>query len=176
MIRGLGAETALTYSQTLNGQEAPDAWLIRRGERRVQSGPFLVSRTGDAGWTERGAKVPKCPLIRDHKRRWYLQTAGRWPWKSEPAKECVTTHLPNGLVPKMDGAKACDRYPTIGARVMRQWVGGRERRGEASGVSLGWTAFSADLGGSSNYSNENFEGRRGEGFRENSNWSRVTRS
>jgi len=28
----------------------------------------------------------------------------------------------------------------------------------------------------SNYSNENFEGRRGEGFRENSNWSRVTRS
>ena len=50
------------------------------------------------------------------------------------------------------------------------------RRGEAAGVSLGRTAFSADLGGSSNYSNENFEGRRGEGFRENSNWSRVTRS
>ena len=49
-------------------------------------------------------------------------------------------------------------------------------RGEASGVSLSETAFSADLGGSSNYSNENFEGRRGEGFRENSNWSRVTRS
>jgi len=76
----------------------------------------------------------------------------------------------------MDGAKACDRYQTIGARVRRQWVGGRERRGEASGVSLGRTAFSADLGGSSNYSNENFEGRSGEGFRENSNWSRVTRS
>ena len=50
------------------------------------------------------------------------------------------------------------------------------RRGEASGVSLGRTALSADLGGSSNYSNENFEGRSGEGFRENSNWSRVTRS
>jgi len=31
-------------------------------------------------------------------------TAGRWPWKSEPAKECVTTHLPNGLALKMDGA------------------------------------------------------------------------
>jgi len=57
----------------------------------------------------------------------------------------------------MDGAKACDRYQTIGARVMHQWVGGRGRRGEASSVSLGWTASSADLGGSSNYSNENFE-------------------
>ena len=55
-------------------------------------------------------------------------------------------------------------------------VGERERRDEAFGVSLRETAFSADLGGSSNYSNENFEGRRGEGFRENSNWSRVTRS
>ena len=43
-------------------------------------------------------------------------------------------------------------------------------------MSLGGTVLSADLGGSSNYSNENFEGRSGEGFRENSNWSRVTRS
>ncbi len=34
-------------------------------------------------------------------------------------------------------------------------------------MSLGETASSADLGGSSNYSNENFEGRSGEGFREN---------
>ena len=31
---------------------------------RVPSGPFLVSRTGDAGWTERGVKVPKSTLIR----------------------------------------------------------------------------------------------------------------
>ena len=46
----------------------------------------------------------------------------------------------------------------------------------AFGANLGETASSADLGGSSNYSNENFEGRSGEGFRENSNWSRVTRS
>ena len=35
-----------------------------------------------------------------------IQTAGRWPWKSESAKECVTTHLPNELALKMDGAKA----------------------------------------------------------------------
>ena len=34
---------------------------------------------------------------------------------------------------------------------------------EAFGVSLGETAPSADLGGSSKYSNENFEGRSGEG-------------
>ena len=33
------------------------------------------------------------------------------------AKECVTTHLPNGLAPKMDGAQAGDRCPTIGANV-----------------------------------------------------------
>ena len=55
-------------------------------------------------------------------------------------------------------------------------VGERGRRDEAFGVILRETASSADLGGSSNYSNENFEGRSGEGFRENSNWSRVTRS
>ena len=35
-----------------------------------------------------------------------IQTAGRWPWKSESAKECVTTHLPNQLALKMDGAGA----------------------------------------------------------------------
>ena len=31
----------------------------------------------------------------------------------KPAKECVTTHLPNGLALKMDGAKAGYRYSTI---------------------------------------------------------------
>jgi len=29
----------------------------------VLSGPFLVSRTGDAGWTERWGKVPNYMLI-----------------------------------------------------------------------------------------------------------------
>ena len=58
--------------------------------------------------------------IRNHKGCWFIQAAGRWPWKSQPAKECVTTHLPNGLAPKMDGAQACDRYSTIVARVMLQ--------------------------------------------------------
>ena len=31
------------------------------------------------------------------------------------AKECVTTLLPNGLAPKMDGAEALDLYPATGA-------------------------------------------------------------
>ena len=59
---------------------------------------------------------------------------------------------------------------------MRLCVGGRGHRVEALGVIPGRTVSSADLGGSSNYSNENFEGRSGEGFHENSNWSWVTRS
>ena len=35
-------------------------------------------------------------------------------WKSKSAKECVTTHLPNQLAPKMDGAEARDLYPAVG--------------------------------------------------------------
>ena len=54
-------------------------------------------------------------LIRYHKRCWLIQTAGRWPWKSESAKECVTTHLPNQLALKMDGAGASGLYRTVGA-------------------------------------------------------------
>ncbi|KAL0744950.1 hypothetical protein Bca101_100895 [Brassica carinata] len=40
--------------------------------------------------------------------------AGRWSWKSKSAKECVTTHLPNQLAPKMDGAEARDLYRPSG--------------------------------------------------------------
>ncbi len=59
-----------------------------------------------------------------------MKTAGRWPWKSESAKECVTTHLPNELALKMDGAEACYLYSTAGASATRQRVGGRGVRGE----------------------------------------------
>ena len=55
-------------------------------------------------------------------------------------------------------------------------VGERGGRDEAFGVSLRETASSADLGGSSKHSNENFEDRRGEGFHVNSNWTWVSRS
>jgi hypothetical protein len=49
MISGFGVETTLTDSQTLNGHDALN-YLIEFGlEYRVLSGPFLVSRTGDAG-------------------------------------------------------------------------------------------------------------------------------
>ena len=43
------------------------------------------------------------------------------------------------------------------ANYMPGRVGEREGCDEAFGVSLRGTAFSADLGGSSKYSNENFE-------------------
>ena len=53
--------------------------------------------------------------MRTHKRCWLIQTAGRWPRKLEPAKECVTTHLPNQLALKMDGAGASHLYQAVGA-------------------------------------------------------------
>ncbi|CAK1580716.1 unnamed protein product [Parnassius mnemosyne] len=40
-------------------------------------------------------------------------TAGRWPWKSESAKECATTHLPKQPALKMDGAEAFCLYTTV---------------------------------------------------------------
>ena len=46
----------------------------------------------------------------------------------------------------------------------------------ALGVSLGETAPSADLGGSSKYSYETYEDRSGERFHVNSNWTWVSRS
>ena len=45
-----------------------------------------------------------------------LKTAGRWPWKSETAKECVTTHLPKQLALKMDDAKALHSHRAVGGR------------------------------------------------------------
>ena len=54
---------------------------------------------------------------RTHKRCWFILTAGRWPWKSESAKECVTTHLPNELALKMDGAETGHLYSTTSASV-----------------------------------------------------------
>ena len=71
-------------------------------------------------------------------------TAGRWPWKSEPAKECVTTHLPKVLALKMDGAKASHLYPTVFAE-QTLVVPTRKRVGR----SQGWrrSLLSVNLGG-----------------------------
>ena len=57
----------------------------------------------------------------------------------------------------MDGAQADHRCATAGASARRQRVGGRGVCDAALGVSLGETDPGADLGGSSKYSNENFE-------------------
>jgi hypothetical protein len=61
----------------------------------------------------------------------FMKTAGRWPWKSESAKECVTTHLPNGLAPKMDGVHRGAYIRPLGP-VSAQRVGGRSARVEVS--------------------------------------------
>ena len=118
--------------------------------------------------------MPKWALIRSHERCWLLKTAGRWPWKSEPAKECVTTHLPKQLALKMDGAKAPHLYSTVGAELALE-VPTPQRVGRSCGwrrrllgVNLAGAACSADLGGSSKYSREALEDRSGEGFRVNS--------
>ena len=57
----------------------------------------------------------------------------------------------------MDGAQACGRYLTTVANARISEQEGTGPCNEASGVSLGVAFPSADLGGSSKYSNENFE-------------------
>ena len=57
----------------------------------------------------------------------------------------------------MDGAEARDLYSAMEVSARLPGVGGRGYRCAAWGVSLGETVSSADLGGSSKYSNENFE-------------------
>jgi len=75
------------------------------------SGPFLVSRTGDAGCSEHPVKCAKfLPYSRSHKEYIFIKTARRWPWKLVFSKECVTTHSPNENVSKMDGAKGKNLY------------------------------------------------------------------
>ena len=92
-----------------------------------------------------------------------LKTAGRWPWKSESAKECVTTHLPKQLALKMDGAQASSRYSTVGAVTALAGLEAPTSRRvvavsvEGTGVSRPGAAASADLGGSSKYSSEILE-------------------
>ncbi len=75
----------------------------------------------------------------------------------EIPKECVTTHLPNELALKMDCAKAEYRYSTVRNSYSFLRVGGRSCCAEVLNKISHGTAVSADLGGSSNYSNEKFE-------------------
>ena len=57
----------------------------------------------------------------------------------------------------MDGAEASYPYPAVETRGTSRRVGGRGGGSAASGASPGEASASADLGGSSNYSNEIFE-------------------
>ena len=64
-------------------------------------------------------KRPSARSPRYHKRCRFIQTAGRWSWKSKSAKECVTTHLPNELALKMDGAEASHLESAINVNAKR---------------------------------------------------------
>ena len=57
----------------------------------------------------------------------------------------------------MDGAQASHLHSAHGVSATFRRVGGRGGRDAAFGASQGETAAGADLGGSSKYSNENFE-------------------
>jgi len=57
----------------------------------------------------------------------------------------------------MDGAQARDLDTAVGANAKPRRVGGRGVRVKARSVSSGGTDSGADLGGSSKYSNKNFE-------------------
>ena len=147
--------------------------------RAVPSGPFFGKQNWRCGMNR--TWEPRCPSRRSSdptERCRSLQTAGRWPRKSAPANECVTTHLPKRPALKMEGAQASPPMPRRRApfpSALR--VGGRcGRRGEGPSASRTGTAAGANLGGSSNYSNETLEGRRGRGFRVNGNHTRVSRS
>ena len=67
------------------------------------------------------------------------------------AKECVTTHPPNGLAPKMDGAKAGDRYQTIVAIALQSVPCVYVRRGadcetHGDGIGRGETGLDRSTG------------------------------
>ena len=129
---------------------------------------------GDHPYVE--LKRPSGGSCRSQKRRESIQTAGRWPRKLESAKECVTTHRPNALALKMDGAQAARLYSTLGANATRRGVDVRAGTAEAFAVRRRGGAGSVDLGCSSEYSSETLEGRSGKWFRLNSIWRRVSRS
>jgi len=58
----------------------------------------------------------------------------------------------------MDGTKSRELYPIVGASTKPRWVGGHDGHCKTQGVSLSGAVVGADLGSSSKYSNENFEG------------------
>ena len=114
--------------------------------------------------------------MRHHERCWLLKTAGRWPWKLESAKECVTTHLPKQLALKMDGAQALNLHLTVNGNhltclgIMYALTSRKNVviPSKVSDVSQPGGVTITDLGGSSKYSSETLEDQCGEGFHVNS--------
>lgn len=74
------------------------------------------------------------------------------------------------------GGAAPRAYAPFAKTITVRRVRGRRDCCKASGVSQRGALPGADLGCSSRYSNENFEGRSGAGFRVNSNSTRLSRS
>ena len=49
---------------------------------RIFSGPILVSRFGDVGWTKHGVKISEWINVeRDHKKCCSIKTVWQWSWK-----------------------------------------------------------------------------------------------
>jgi len=142
MISSVGRDNLSADSQTLNRSEWVKCFNLTLDPLTnpfLFCGPLLVSRTGDAGWTEYQVKEPDSRDIRPHKGCGFITTAGRWPWRLEPAQECVTTHLPNESAPKMDGAKPWILYLMgVGKKNHLPPVGGREDKIWRSKRELNW--------------------------------------
>jgi len=114
MIKRFGYFTYSTYSQTLNWWDKSDNFMkvMTKSKKNlnefVLSGPSLVSRAGDAGWTERLIKMYKFRLMRHQERCWFFETERKWTWKSSTSQYRVTTNFPNESALKIDYAKALE--------------------------------------------------------------------
>lgn len=123
-----------------------------------------------------GAEVPESTLIRSH-RKVSIAPDSRTVATEVGTRQGVCNNSPAEATGPENGGRSsvATHAPPQNQGVLR--VGGRGgRRGEGPSASRTGTAAGADLGGSSNYSNETLEGRRGRGFRVNGNRTRVSRS
>ena len=125
-----------------------------------------------------GAEVPESTLIRSH-RKVSIAPDSRTVATEVGTRQGVCNNSPAEATGPENGGRSsvATHAPPQKLREGVLRVGGRGgRRGEGPSASRTGTAAGADLGGSSNYSNETLEGRRGRGFRVNGNRTRVSRS
>ena len=128
-----------------------------------------------------GAEVPESTLIRSH-RKVSIAPDSRTVATEVGTRQGVCNNSPaEATGPENGGRSSVATHAPPQSHTLSNdgalRVGGRGgRRGEGPSASRTGTAAGADLGGSSNYSNETLEGRRGRGFRVNGNRTRVSRS